>query len=53
LIAAAALVVVSPLLSQVPALVSLAAVALVLVALVAFETIHYAELRTQIRHEQH
>jgi low temperature requirement protein LtrA len=53
LIAAAVLVTVSPLLSQVPALVSLAVVAVVLVALVAFETIHHAELRAQIRHEGH
>jgi low temperature requirement protein LtrA len=53
LIAAAVLVVVCPLLSQVPALVSVGAVALVLVALVAFETIRYAELRAQIRHEGH
>jgi low temperature requirement protein LtrA len=53
LLAAAVLVTVSPLLSQVPALVSLAVVAVVLVALVAFETIHHAELRAQIRHEGH
>jgi low temperature requirement protein LtrA len=53
LIAAAVLVVVCPLLSQVPALGSVGAVALVLVALVAFETIRYSELRAQIRHEGH
>jgi hypothetical protein len=53
LIAAALLVVVSPLLGQVPALVALAAVALVSTALVGFETVHHAELREQIRHENH
>ncbi len=53
LVAAAVLVALSPLLGQVPALVALAVVALVTVALVVFETIHHAELREQIRHEQH
>ena len=53
LVAAAVLVALSPLLGQVPALVALAVVALVTVALVFFETIHHAELREQIRHEQH
>ncbi len=53
LVAAAVLVALSPLLGQVPALVALAVVAFVTLALVVFETIHHAELREQIRHEQH
>jgi low temperature requirement protein LtrA len=53
LVAAAALVVLSPLLGHVPAVVALAVVTFVAVALVVFETIHHAELREQIRHEQH
>jgi low temperature requirement protein LtrA len=53
LIAAAVLVTVIPLLSQLPALGSLAIVALVPVALVAYETVHNAELRARIRHEGH
>ena len=53
LVAAAVLVALSPLLGQVPALVALAAVTFVTLALVVFETIHHAELREQIRHEQH
>jgi low temperature requirement protein LtrA len=53
LIAAAILVVLVPLLGQLPALGSLAIVAFVPICLVAFETIHNAELRDQIRHEQH
>ena len=53
LVAAAVLAALTPLLGQVPALVALAVVALVTVALVVFETIHHAELREQIRHEQH
>ncbi|HEY9376425.1 MAG TPA: low temperature requirement protein A [Jiangellaceae bacterium] len=53
LIAAAVLVVLTPLLGQVPALAALAVVALVSVSLVVFETIHHGELREQIRHERH
>jgi low temperature requirement protein LtrA len=53
LVAAATLVMLSPLLGQVPAVVALAVVTFVTVALVVFETIHHAELREQIRHEQH
>jgi low temperature requirement protein LtrA len=53
LIAAAILVVVLPLLAQVPALAALAAVFAVSGGLVAFETVHHAELRAQIRHEGH
>ena len=49
LIAAAVLVALSPLLGQVPALAALAVVTLAPVALVAFETVHHAELRAQIR----
>jgi low temperature requirement protein LtrA len=53
LIAAAVLVALSPLLGLMPALAALAVVTLVPVALVAFETVHHAELRAQIRHEGH
>jgi low temperature requirement protein LtrA len=53
LIAGAVLVVLTPLMPQMPALVSLAMVAIVPVLLVAFETIHNAELRAQVRHEGH
>ncbi|HEX2361703.1 MAG TPA: low temperature requirement protein A [Jiangellaceae bacterium] len=53
LIAAAALLALTPLLAQLPALASLAVVALVSVGLVGFETVHHAELRSQIRHEGH
>jgi low temperature requirement protein LtrA len=53
LIAAVVLAALTPLLGQLPALASLAVVALVPAALVVFETIHHAELRAQIRHEQH
>lgn len=40
-----------PLAIEVPALVSLAILTAVLVALIAFETIHYAEARDRIRHQ--
>ena len=48
LLAALALI---PLAIEVPALVSLAILTAVLVALIAFETIHYAEARDRIRHQ--
>ena len=53
LIASTVLVALTPVLNQLPALATLAVVALVPAALVGFETVHYAELRHQIRHEQH
>jgi low temperature requirement protein LtrA len=53
LTAAAVLVALTPVLSQLPALATLAVVALVPAVLVGFETVHYAELRDQIRHEGH
>ncbi len=53
LIAAAVLAALTPILDQLPALATLAVVALVPAALVVFETIHHADLRDQIRHQQH
>ena len=53
LVAAAVLVATTPVLGRLPALATLAVVALISAALVVYETIHYAELRDKVRHEQH
>jgi low temperature requirement protein LtrA len=50
LAAAALLVVLTPLALEVPSLATLAAVALVTIALVAYEALHYADARDRIRH---
>jgi low temperature requirement protein LtrA len=50
LVAAAALVLLAPLATQVPALLSLALVAVVASGLIAFEVAHYAAARDRIRH---
>jgi low temperature requirement protein LtrA len=50
LVAAAALVILAPAATELPALVSLALVAAVMCSLVAFETWRYAEARDRIRH---
>lgn len=51
LVTAAVALALIPLAIEVPALVSLAVLTAVLVALIAFETIHYAEARDRIRHQ--
>ena len=51
LVAAAVALALIPLAIEVPSLVSLAILTAVLVALIAFETIHYAEARDRIRHQ--
>jgi len=53
LIAAGVLGVLAPLWATVPALVTLAGVAVVLGGLVVYETHHHAELRHRIRHAEH
>jgi low temperature requirement protein LtrA len=50
---AVGLLVAIPLMAMAPALVTLTLLALVLAALIAYETRMYAELRGQVRHEQH
>ena len=50
LVAAAVLVAVAPLATTLPALLSLAFVALVACALIAFETVAYADYRDSVRH---
>jgi low temperature requirement protein LtrA len=47
------LLVLTPVMALVPALVSLAGLAVVVTALVAFETHHYRELRHAVRHGEH
>jgi low temperature requirement protein LtrA len=47
------LLVLTPVMALVPALVSLAVLAVVVTALVAFETHHYRELRHAVRHGEH
>jgi low temperature requirement protein LtrA len=50
-VAAAALVAFLPVALEVPALVSLAVVAAALAVLIAYETVHFAELRDRLRHQ--
>ncbi|MDT7574545.1 MAG: hypothetical protein QOH17_878, partial [Pseudonocardiales bacterium] len=47
------LLVLAPVMALVPALVSLTVLAVVVMALVAFETHHYRELRHAVRHGEH
>jgi low temperature requirement protein LtrA len=51
LIAAAVLVVLVPVAGSMPALISLLMVGAVMVAVMVFETIHFAEYRAEIRHQ--
>ncbi|HEY9410327.1 MAG TPA: low temperature requirement protein A [Jiangellaceae bacterium] len=53
LVAAGATVVLVPLATQVPALVALGVVTVVLVTLVVYESVRYAEHRHHVRHEIH
>jgi low temperature requirement protein LtrA len=50
-VAAVALVAFLPVALEVPALVSLAVVAAALAVLIAYETVHFAELRDRLRHQ--
>ncbi|HET7235348.1 MAG TPA: low temperature requirement protein A [Actinomycetota bacterium] len=51
-VVAAGLVALAPLGARIPALAALGLVAIVLVGLIAFESLRFAELREQVRHEE-
>jgi low temperature requirement protein LtrA len=53
LVVVALLIVLVPVVANVPALVTLAVLTLVLTALIGFETFRYAEVRRQVRHGAH